>query len=108
MPPICTYETAGRMCAVSSAAVRAYLTGWRCPAHSPAAVAGNSESTPDPSRTLSALREKAGLPLDPAPPIASSSLNDERAIASGKRRSSTNNYRAARAAEGQRKAARDG
>ena len=102
--PICTHFDGGRMCAASGADVRLFVTGSRCPAHTPAALAGNAEVTPDPSRTLAALRTAAGLPVDAAPPIASSSLNDERAVASGKRRSSTSSYRAARAAEDARKA----
>jgi hypothetical protein len=40
-----------------------YKSGWCCPQHTPAAVAGRNEPpTPDPQRTLLALRDKAGLP----------------------------------------------
>lgn len=93
------------MCGTSSAAVRLFTVGSRCPEHTPAALDGKPETVPDPSRTLAALREAAGIPVDNAPPIAASSLLDERASASGKRRSSPNTYRAARAAEDRRKAA---
>lgn len=104
--PICTYFADGRMCATSSSVVRLYIVGPRCPAHTPSALAERAEVVPDPSRTLAALRTAAGLPVDSAPPIASSSLTDERAVASGKRRSSGNSYRAARAAEDSRKGGR--
>jgi hypothetical protein len=35
---------------------RRYLPGVRCPAHTPAAIAGRAETVPDPARTLEGLR----------------------------------------------------
>jgi hypothetical protein len=69
---------------------RFYATGWCCPLHTPAAIAGH----PEPP-------EGAG-PLPGAwttlTPQAASALVDHRAIASGKRRSNPTDYQAARAA----------
>lgn len=69
--------------------VRFYLTGWKCPAHTPSALAGRPEPSPGP-----------GLPHGPRipAPMSASALIDDRAIASGKRRSSPEAYRAAQAA----------
>jgi hypothetical protein len=69
--------------------VRFYRTGWKCPAHSPWAEAGLPEPLPGP-----------GLPHGPRipAPMSASALIDDRAIASGKRRSSPEAYRAAQAA----------
>ena len=83
---------------------RRYLPGDRCAAHTPAALAGREDLVPDPTRTLEALRVKAGVAFHYN--RNDTSLNDERAIASGRRRANANAYRAARAAEEQRKAAR--
>jgi hypothetical protein len=65
------------------------LTGLRCPAHTPAALAGLDESKPG-----------YGLPAStfPLSPLAASAVFDNKAIASGKRRSSPHTYRAAQAA----------
>lgn len=98
----CTHLAGTTVC--GDEAVGRYLTGPRCAAHTPAALAGQPEAAPDPARTLNGLREAAGLPLAPVL-IATSGLNDERAIASGRRRSSAHTYQAARAAEDARKAA---
>lgn len=73
--------------------VRFYRTGWKCPAHSPWAEAGLPEPLPGPG-----LPE--GLPLSP---LSASRVADERAVASGKRRSSPATYRAAQAAVHHRK-----
>mgnify|MGYP001583707554 CR=1 FL=1 len=66
--------------------VRFYRTGWKCPAHSPSAEAGLPEPLPGP-----------GMPHGARIPslLADSALFDNRAIASGKRRSSPQAYRAA-------------
>jgi hypothetical protein len=72
---------------------RLYPCGWRCSAHAPWAEAGLPEPLPGPG-----LPE--GLPLSP---ISASRITDERAIASGKRRSSPATYRAAQAAVNHRK-----
>lgn len=88
-------DTAGT-CGASSAA--GYITGPRCPDHTPARLAGRPEAVPDPARTLEGLRKAAGL--DPTAPMtpAGETVVDARAKASGKRRSSPQAYRAARAA----------
>lgn len=70
--------------------LRSYLTGRRCPLHTPAALAGRPEPRPGPGLP-------AGAWTTPSPQSASA-LIDERAIASGKRRSSPHAYRAAQAA----------
>lgn len=87
------------VCRVCSApAQKRYLTGWCCPDHTPAAFAGRAELVPDPRYTLDGLRKAAGIdpnvPMTPAGPT----LVDQRAISSGKRRSSHNDFRAAQAA----------
>lgn len=69
--------------------VRFYRTGWKCPAHSPWAEAGLPEPLPGPG-----LPHGARIPA----PMSASALIDDRAIASGKRRSSPEAYRAAQAA----------
>ncbi|WP_224275773.1 hypothetical protein [Streptomyces sp. LS1784] len=71
-------------------AARLYPAGWRCTAHTPAAEAGRPEPQPGPGYTPQALPT----------PQAASALVDARAIASGKRRSSTQDYRLAQAATG--------
>lgn len=70
--------------------VRPYLTGPRCPNHTPSALQGRPEAPPGP-----------GLPADAwttPSPLSDSALFDNRAIASGKRRSTPHTYRAAQAA----------
>jgi hypothetical protein len=75
--------------------VRFYLTGWRCNTHSPWAEAGLDEPVPGPGMP-------AGAWTTPSP-LSDSRVHDARAIASGKRRSSPNAYRAAQAAVHQQK-----
>ncbi|MFD9124916.1 hypothetical protein [Kitasatospora sp. NPDC059571] len=72
------------------ARARLYPAGWRCPRHTPAAQAGRPEPEPGPGYTPQRL----------ATPVSASALVDARAIASGKRRSSTQTYRLAQAATG--------
>ncbi|WP_432041450.1 hypothetical protein [Streptomyces cadmiisoli] len=67
--------------------VRPYLTGLRCPAHTPNALRGLPEVPPGPG-----IRPDA-----PMSPLSASRVHDDRAIASGKRRSSPEAYRAAQA-----------
>jgi hypothetical protein len=86
----------GEVCGASPS--RPYLTGDRCAAHTPAALAGRPECSPDPALTLDALRLAAGIAVDSAPPASASALTDNRAIASGKRRASLDSFRQARAA----------
>lgn len=74
--------------------VRAYLIGPRCPAHTPAALAGRDEPAPGPGWPKTAWTT--------ASPQSASRVHDARAIASGKRRSNPAAYRAAQAATGLR------
>jgi hypothetical protein len=74
--------------------VRAFLTGPRCPAHTPSALAGIDEPEPGPGMPAAAWTTPS--------PINDSRVHDARAVASGKRRSSPHAYRAAQAAVGQR------
>lgn len=71
-------------------AVRFYRTGWKCNTHSPWALAGQPEPQPGPGMP-------AGAWLTPSP-INDSRVHDARAVASGKRRSNPQAYRAAQAA----------
>jgi hypothetical protein len=70
--------------------LRNYLPGLRCPLHTPAALAGRPEPQPGPGWP-------AGAGTRPSL-ISESHVHDSRAIASGKRRSSSTAYRAAQAA----------
>ncbi|QTU64258.1 hypothetical protein [Streptomyces scabiei] len=69
--------------------IHPYIQGLRCPAHTPNALAGKPEPPPG-----------YGLPPGDLPPSpqSASALADTRAIASGKRRSTSAEYRAAQAA----------
>jgi hypothetical protein len=80
--------TTARHCGAED--VRHYLTGWRCPQHTPAAIAGHPEPPEGPGWP-------AGAWTTPAPDNTSA-LIDNRAVASGKRRSNPATYRAAQAA----------
>jgi hypothetical protein len=75
--------------------VRPYLTGMCCPAHTPAALAGRPEPQPGPGLP-------AGAWTTPSPQSASA-VFDDRAIASGRRRSNPQAYKAAQAAVDHRK-----
>lgn len=70
--------------------VRPYLTGLRCPAHTPNALRGLPEVPPGPGMP-------AGAWTTPSP-LNESRVADARAVASGKRRSNPQTYRAAQAA----------
>lgn len=69
--------------------LRFYPCGWRCNAHSPWAERGMKEPKPSSSLPASAL---------PLSPLSTSAVFDQKAIASGRRRSSPQAYRAAQAA----------
>lgn len=69
---------------------RLYPCGWRCALHSPAALAGRSEPPPGPGWPAGAWSTPIGQGV--------AALIDERAIASGKRRSNHHDFRAAQAA----------
>lgn len=85
---------------------REFLPGVRCRDHTPAALAGRPENRPDPALSIEGRRKAAGAKTPaPPPPVSASRLVDDRAVASGKRRSSPGQYREARAREEHRKAA---
>lgn len=76
--------------------VRLYLTGLCCPAHTPNALKGLPEVPPGPGWPAAAWTTPS--------PQSASALFDERAVASGRRRSSPHVYAAAKAAEAERRA----
>lgn len=92
-PPVCGHWIGAeqRHCHATDD-VRAFLVGPRCPAHTPRALQGLDEIPPGPGLP-------AGAWSTPSPQSASA-VFDNRAIASGKRRSSPEAYRTARAAVG--------
>lgn len=60
--PLCGLYDGGDSCEVRGE--RRYKDGWRCPRHTPAALAGRPEPpTPDPGRTAAALRERRLPPV---------------------------------------------
>jgi hypothetical protein len=69
--------------------VRPYLTGPCCPAHTPNAVKGLPEVPPGPGLPATAWTTPS--------PLSDSRVHDARAVASGKRRSNPQAYRAAQA-----------
>ncbi|KIF67571.1 hypothetical protein HY68_01300 [Streptomyces sp. AcH 505] len=75
---------------LSSAAVRPYLIGLRCPLHTPSALLGRPEPPTGPGWPAAAWSTPS--------PQSASAVFDNRAIASGKRRAPTRTYRAAQAA----------
>lgn len=92
-----------QLCGVRPAGL--YAAGWRCEDCTPAACAGRDEPpTPDPALTLDGLRRAAGIVWTFK--RTDSALVDDKAIASGKRRSSPGRYRAAQRAEQTRKGKR--
>ena len=94
-------------CTICGAAdARLYPAGLRCGACSPAALAGRTVPVPDPAATLLALRRAKGIPDWPGTNLSSSQLNNDRAIATGKRRSSPREFRDAQAREEERRQAR--
>jgi hypothetical protein len=93
--PSCQHWFDGRYCGATPA--RAYLPGRRCAEHTPSALAGRPEPCPPPDSTLEALLARKGNTAIGTPNSASQ-LVDDRAIASGKRRSGVGAYRAARGA----------
>lgn len=70
--------------------VRPYLTGPCCPAHTPNAIKGLPEVPPGPGLPATAWTTPSQL--------SDSRVHDARAVASGKRRSNPQSYRAAQAA----------
>lgn len=84
-------------CATGTA-VHPYASGPRCDEHAPWAVAGRARPVPPVDSTLAALRARRGIrPESFALPV--STVVDERAIASGKRHSTTATYQAVRDAQ---------
>jgi hypothetical protein len=74
----------------STDGVRHFLPGHRCPLHTPNALRGLPEIPPGPGMPAAAWTTPS--------PLSDSRIHDARAIASGKRRSNPNTYRAAQAA----------
>lgn len=70
--------------------VRPFLQGPACPLHTPSALAGRPEPQPGPGMPAGAWKTPS--------PINDSRVADQRAVASGKRRSNPAAYRAAQAA----------
>lgn len=70
--------------------VRFYVNGWKCDTHSPWAMKALPKPQPGPGAP-------AGAWTTPSP-INDSRVHDARAVASGKRRSTPQTYRAAQAA----------
>jgi hypothetical protein len=97
----CAHVTVAAVCGATP--TRRYLTGPRCADHTPAVLTGRANTNPDPALTLTGLRTAAGLPVDAAAPMVAGALIDERAVASGRRRSGQETFRAAREAEQARK-----
>lgn len=69
---------------------RLYPCGWRCDRHTPRALQGLPEIPPGPGMPTGAWTTPS--------PLSDSRVHDDRAIASGKRRSNFAAYRAAQAA----------
>lgn len=84
-------------CLCGSPHVTLYAAGYRCPQHTPAAIAGRPEPGQDrycaPCRCYCGSCPSWDRPLEPITPT----VIDNRAIASGKRRSSLTAYRDAQA-----------
>lgn len=95
----CDHWAQGAYCGVPD--TRRYVSGNRCDPHAPAALAGRTVPIPDPDATLEALRAKAGIMFQFR--RTDTKLIDDRAIASGRRRSSSADYRQAQKAEHQRR-----
>ncbi|WP_405909600.1 hypothetical protein OG742_37360 [Streptomyces sp. NBC_00828] len=72
------------------ARARLFPCGWRCTLHTPNALAGKPEPPPGPGLPPGAWTTPG--------PINDSRIHDQRAIATGKRRSHPAAYRAAQAA----------
>lgn len=76
--------------------VRFYATGYCCPNHTPAALAGKPEAPAGPGWPKGAWTTPLGQGV--------AAVIDDRAIATGRRRSSPQAFRAAQAAEAERRA----
>lgn len=96
----CTFWLDGRDCGAPAA--RLYVCGRRCAAHTPAAVAGRPDHVPAPELTMEGLMGAAGRSFSYLP--NESALLDQRAVASGRRRSSPEAFRDAQRAEDARRA----
>lgn len=53
---LCGHYDGGDLCGARSE--KRYLPGWRCPNHTPCALAGKPEVVPDPARTVEALSSR--------------------------------------------------
>lgn len=59
--PLCGLYDGGDSCEVRGE--RRYIVGWRCPRHTPAALAGHPEPpTPDPALTAAGLQHREDWP----------------------------------------------
>jgi hypothetical protein len=76
--------------------VRLYVPGLRCPDHTPRALQGLDEIPTGPGWPATAWTTLS--------PLSASALFDQRAVASGRRRSSPHVYRAAQAAVAKKEA----
>ena len=88
-------------CPCGAPDARPYAAGWRCAAHTPAALAGQPE--PDTARYCAPLRCYCGTCASWTPDTTScvgETVLDTRAVASGKRRSSLAQYRSAQLNQG--------
>lgn len=90
--PACGHWNGPQARHCGTAPTRHYAIGHRCSRHTPDAIAGRAEP-PDGQGPL------PGAWTTPTPDAASWSAIDAKHIRSGKRRSTTNDYQAARAAE---------
>lgn len=93
----CTHFTTG-VGECGEQPIGGYGGGPRCAEHTPARLAGRPETIPDPARTMDGIREARGLSVNVPMTPPGDTVVDMRAKASGKRRSSPNDYRAAQAA----------
>ncbi|MFI6813747.1 hypothetical protein ACIBG7_15105 [Nonomuraea sp. NPDC050328] len=95
----CTHWYGATATRCGAVPARHYLPGMRCPAHTPAALAGQPEPT---GQYCAPKRCYCGdcpwwTPVNHYPGLSDSWVTDARAIASGKRRSSPEQYAAAKA-----------
>ncbi len=84
-----------------------YLSGWRCPDHTPARLAGRPEPLTLTERGLRPWWVRDDGSVIPPPPLSTSWVHDSRAVASG-RRVSGERRRAAHAGEQYDRATPDG
>jgi hypothetical protein len=84
----CRHWAAGAYCGAGN--TREYIVGRRCPAHTPAALAGRPDITADPELSMSGLQARSGMVVGFS--RADTSAIDEKAVRSGKRAAGRGNY----------------